>query len=155
MKRFVLTLLIFTILPVSTASGDWRWADPQFKVQKVKPVCNFKVCKTLAKIQTRQNHRARTRHYHERKQNEWNTWTRLYIPDCTWYGESGEGPEYARSRYTILNSQGSGARGKFQFMPGTYASVAKYHDWSPLDQEIAARREYWKNGITPWSNCTG
>lgn len=153
----VFVIVCILLVQTSQASADWRWAQPKFKVERVKPVCQMKFCRTLAKIQARANHRARVRHYNERKRAEWNTWTRLYIPDCTWFGESGFGEraEYARARYVEMNDAGSGARGKFQFMPRTYAANAKYGDWSPLDQEIAARREYWKHGIFPWESCTG
>lgn len=163
MKRsIVLVLILFGVLltliaiqHASPASADWRWAEPKLKPKRVKPVCNQRICRTLAKIETRARLKARIQLYNRRKQAEWNTWTRLYIPDCTWFGESGEGPEYAPSRYTTPNQGGSGAYGKFQMMPGTYRANAKYGDWSPLDQEIAARREYWQHGIQPWTNCTG
>lgn len=144
------------MVPAPTpAVADWRWAKPKFKVKKVKPVCPNYQCRKAARIQAREIHRARIKYYHARKRAEWKSWTRLHIPKCTWYGESGTGPEFARHRYTMPNSAGSGALGKYQFMPGTYASVAKYHDWSPLDQEIAAHREYWRHGTSPWTNCHG
>lgn len=155
MRHFVLVFLMLAVLPISAASADWRWAEPKLKVKRVKPVCQSSFCKTLARIQTLANHRARIKHYNTRKRHEWRMWTRLYIPDCTWYGESGTGAKYARYRYTLPNSTGSGAYGKFQFEPTTYFSVGKYDDWSPLDQEIAARREYWQHGIFPWTNCMG
>lgn len=136
-----------------SAQADWRWAKPHFKIQKVKPVCESVSCHRVARIRARENHTARIEYYNARKLAEWKNWTRLYIPDCTWYGESGIGPEFAKYRYTLPNATGSGAYGKYQFMIGTYHNVAKYHDWSPLDQEIAAHREYWARGITPWSNC--
>jgi hypothetical protein len=98
-------------------------------------------------------YRVKVRLYHKHRLKEWNLWTSRYIPRCTWYGESGFGPQYARYRYTLPNSQGSGAYGKFQFKPNTYFSRAKYGDWSPLDQEIAARREYYANNTYPWANC--
>jgi len=98
-------------------------------------------------------HKLRIQRYNHKRLQEWTHWTRLFIPSCTWYGESGTGPEYAPYRYTMANSGGSGAYGKFQMMSGTYHNRAKYHDWSALDQEIAARREYWANGTSPWSNC--
>lgn len=155
MRRFLLVFMMFAVFaPVQSASADWRWAEPKFKIKRVKPVCHFHLCRVLAKIQARANHRARVRYYHARKRNEWRFWTHLYIPRCTWYGESGYGPQYARYRYTLPNSTGSGALGKYQFMPKTYYSSGKYDDWSPLDQEIAARVEYWKHGVFPWQNCT-
>ena len=67
--------------------------------------------------------------------------------------ESGVGPQFASFRYFVWNTSGSGARGKYQMMPGTYASRAKYGDWSPLDQEIAGRREFFANGTGPWEAC--
>lgn len=156
MKRLVLfvpTLVFF--IPAAPAHADWRWKTPHIKTKKVKPVCNSRLCYILARTRTKANHRARIKHFNEIKLAEWRMWTKIPIPDCTWYGESGTGPEYARYRYTMPNSTGSGAYGKFQFMPSTYFSSGKYDDWSPLDQEIAARQEYWKHGVSPWSNCTG
>lgn len=155
MKRFVAVLLLILILPTAVASADWRWAPPKFKAHKVKPVCGLYICKKLAKIQTRANYKAHVRYYDARKRSEWHTWTSIPVPSCTWYGESGTGPKYSRARYTMPNSQNSGAYGKFQFMPGTYKASGIYDDWSPLDQEIAARIEVWKHGISPWQNCTG
>lgn len=155
MKRFVLVLLIFTTALVTPAQADWRWADPKFKKVKIGIVCyeNHSQCFKSAKRRMRAQYQLRIKKYHARKLKEWKHWISLYIPDCTWYGESGVGPKYARYRYTLPNSTGSGALGKFQFMPGTYHSRAKYHDWSPLDQEITARREFWAHGTSPWTNC--
>lgn len=154
MKRLVLVLLIFLHLPTASASADWRWVTPKLKVKKVKPVCAYEVCKKAAKIITKANHKLRVMAYNHRKLNEWRMWTGLPIPDCTWYGESGTGPEYAKARYVMPNATGSGALGKYQLMPSTYSANAKYGDWSPLDQEIAARREYWRHGVSPWQRCT-
>lgn len=109
------------------------------KIHKTHPMCNTYKC------QARVDRKRRAR--------EWRYWTRLYIPRCTWYGESGPGAEFAKWRYSVMNTGGSGARGKFQFMPGTYHAFAKYHDWSPLDQEIAARRLFSAQGTSPWSAC--
>lgn len=148
MKRLGLTLMVlFLLVAPSTASADWRWAP--LKKHRIAYTCVSKHCRYQA---------ARRRHHqvmlhNRRRLAEWNLWTHRYIPDCIWFGESGYGPKYAPIRYTMPNSTGSGALGKFQFMSGTYHSVAKYHDWSPLDQEIAARREYWKKGTGPWTNC--
>lgn len=154
MKRLGLLLLIFTLVGASSASADWRWAKPHFKHKvKVRAACDSYQCHKVAKIHKSAVKQLRVTFYHKKKRLEWRMWTSLYIPDCTWYGESGEGPEYARYRYTMPNSLGSGALGKFQFKPGTYHNRAKYHDWSPLDQEIAARREYWKHGTAPWEAC--
>lgn len=153
MKRFVLVLLIFLTMLVAPAQADWRWTDPSFKLVKIGVVCDTVQCAKAAYLRARVQRRVKITKYHARKKAEWRHWTRLYIPNCTWYGESGVGPKYARYRYTMPNSQGSGAHGKFQFKPPTYHDNAKYHDWSPLDQEIAARREYWKHGTSPWTNC--
>ncbi len=153
MKLFAIVISLIFINPSTEVKADWRWSKPSFKIKKFKPVCNSNECRKAARIRTRENHKARVKYYNAKKLAEWKSWIRLSIPDCTWYGESGQGPEYARVRYTMPNSQGSGAFGKFQFMPGTYHNVAKYHDWSPLDQEIAARREFWARGEAPWENC--
>lgn len=157
MKRITLLvlLMLFTFAPAQAAHSDWRWKTPKMKVKRVKPVCDSYQCHVVAKIRTRENLRAKIAHFNRLKLAEWHMWTKLYIPDCTWYGESGFGPKYSRKRYTMPNSSNSGAYGKFQFMPGTYRANAKYGDWSPLDQEIAVRREYWKHGIYPWQRCTG
>ena len=153
--RLAFAILCTCALLVTPASAaDWRWAAPDIK--KVKPHifdCKTKVCKKKAKRIARLKTRLKIAKYHYKKEREWVRWTSRYIPPCTWYGESGTGPEYAPVRYVTLNQAGSGAFGKFQFMPGTYHSVAKYHDWTPLDQEIAARRLYWRQGTTPWSAC--
>ena len=148
MKRLglIVMVLLFLLAP-STASADWRWAP--LKKHKITYHCVSKHCRYQAK--RRRHHQVML--YNRHKRAEWNHWTSLYIPDCTWYGESGYGPKYQRIRYTMPNSQGSGALGKFQFMNSTYHSVAKYHDWSPLDQEISARRLFWQQGTGPWSNC--
>lgn len=150
--RLILLCFIFVGLP-STAHADWRWADPKIEVKPIKTKCKTGECHRTVKLVTKAKLRYRIFLYNLHKTEEWAHWTSLYIPSCTWYGESGYGPEYARYRYTMPNSTGSGAIGKFQFMPGTYHSRAKYHDWSPLDQEIAARREYWAHGTAPWENC--
>lgn len=155
MKKFVLLTMMLVVLPVSSAtSADWRWAEPKLKLKRVKPVCETYQCHVSAKVQAKYLYKARVKYYHAKKLAEWKAWTRIPIPDCTWYGESGHGPKYAKVRYTMPNSMGSGAFGKYQMMPGTYSANAKYGDRSPLDQEIAARREYWKHGIFPWTNCT-
>lgn len=148
MKRLGLMVLVLFLMAVpAPASADWRWAPP--KKHKITYKCVSAHCHYQAK--RRAHHRLFIWNKHRRQ--EWNLWTHRYIPACTWFGESGYGPQYAAVRYTMPNSTGSGALGKFQFMSGTYHSVAKYHDWSPLDQEIAARREYWLNGTSPWTNC--
>jgi hypothetical protein len=161
-KRIVLLLLLFTFTCTSSASAaDWRWGryDTQhkitIKVGKNKVTRTYSSLKELKQIylKERKKFKRREARYDKRRLREWKHWTNLFIPDCTWYGESGTGPEYDPARYTMPNSGGSGAFGKFQFMPGTYHNRAKYHDWSALDQEIAARREYWANGTAPWEAC--
>lgn len=155
MRRLGLVLLLFTLLlGASTASADWRWADPNIKKPKAHILsCKTSVCKKRAKRVAKLKLKLKIAKYHYQKEREWHLWTKRYIPPCTWYGESGPGPPYARYRYTLPNSRGSEAFGKFQMMPGTYHSRAKYHDWSPLDQEIASRREFWANGTLPWEAC--
>jgi hypothetical protein len=149
----VLTVAGVGLLVPSTAEADWRWADPVFEKQKVSYFCDSLQCIKASYKKQKEKFQRKVARYHRRKLREWRKWTNYYIPFCTWYGESGVGPEYAPYRYTLPNSGGSGAYGKFQFMPGTYHNRAKYHDWSPLDQEIAARREFWANGTAPWANC--
>lgn len=154
MKRFVTLLLFCTALVMpATASADWRWAPPVLAKQTVKYHCNTTKCiKQTYKHQLKRL-KKRVRRYNARRLKEWKHWTSLFIPSCTWYGESGPGPEFAAWRYTKPNNTGSSAYGKFQLMPGTYFSRAKYADWSALDQEIAARREYWAHGTGPWQAC--
>jgi len=147
MKRLGLLMMVLCLTLPATASADWRWAP--LKKEKITYKCVSKHCQYRA---------ARRRHHlvflhNKHRLAEWNTWTRRYIPDCIWYGESGYGPKYSPIRYTMPNHQGSGAFGKFQFMSGTYHNFAKYHDWSPLDQEIAARKAFWSQGTSPWTNC--
>lgn len=154
MRSLGLILLCFLVLKLSaTAQADWRWADPKIKVEPVRTKCKSGECFRTVKQVTQAKLRYRIAQYNLRKLEEWVHWVSLYIPRCTWYGESGYGPQYARYRYTMPNANGSGAFGKYQFMPSTYYSRAKYGDWSPLDQEIAARREYWAHGTAPWANC--
>lgn len=153
MKRLTLLLLLFTLLLSSSASADWRWAKPTLRKQTVTYHCDTLKC--LRKTYIREKHRylRRVARYDKRRLHEWKHWTKLYIPTCTWYGESGTGPQFSPVRYTIPNAQGSGAYGKYQMMSGTYHTYAKYHDWSPLDQEIAGHKTYWANGTGPWTNC--
>jgi hypothetical protein len=153
MKLLLLIAVMLALFIPASAQADWRWETPKFKMKKIKPACSARACRVLARKQAKAVRRARIKYFNARRRAEWRTWTRLYIPRCTWYGESGTGPKYAKYRYTMPNSSGSGAFGKFQFMPGTYFSVGKYKDWSPLDQEIAARKEYWRHGTEPWTNC--
>lgn len=155
MRRLVLVTLLFTLLlGTSSASADWRWADPDIKQPNAHIFsCKTTACKHKAKRIAKIKLKLKKLQYHYKKEREWHRWITRYIPDCTWLGESGPGPPYARFRYTLPNSLGSDAFGKFQMMPGTYHSRAKYHDWSPLDQEIASRKEFRINGTGPWEGC--
>lgn len=154
MKRLGLLFLLLALLwAPSVARADWRWAKPNLKPQTIKYHCASLECIKHTYSKERKRLKRRIAYYNRRRLNEWKYWSRLYIPSCTWYGESGTGAQYARYRYTLPNSTGSGAYGKYQMMPGTYHSRAKYHDWSPLDQEIAGHKEYWANGTGPWTNC--
>lgn len=153
MKRLGLLTLLFALLSVSPASADWRWAAPTLKKQKVTYHCDSLKCLRQTYIKEKHRFNKRVARYNKRRLQEWKHWTRMYIPACTWYGESGTGPQFSPVRYTMPNSTGSGAFGKFQFMPGTYHTFAKYHDWSPLDQEIAGHRTYLSQGTSPWANC--
>lgn len=155
MKRLALALLLFCSVLVmpATAQADWRWAPPRLKAHTVKYKCADLKCLRHSYVKEKKRLKKKIVRYNKRRLREWRHWTHLFIPTCTWYGESGVGPEYSPARYVMPNSQGSSAFGKFQMMPGTYHSRAKYHDWSALDQEIAARREFWANGTGPWANC--
>jgi len=155
MKHLGWLLLVFLFLTAPSASADWRWLPPKVKRVKMGIVCqeNHPQCVKAAKQRMRMRYQQRIKKYHKQKLKEWKYWTSKYIPTCTWLGESGPGPEFAKFRYSIMNRGGSGARGKFQFMTRTYHAVAKYHDWSPLDQEISVRRLYWLKGTQPWSAC--
>lgn len=156
MKRITLVLLIFTLLAAaSPAAADWRWAAPHFGKHKVTYKCQTLTYKCLRHTYLKERHRLHRKfvRYHKRRQHEWNHWAHLYIPTCTWYGESGPGPQFASFRYTVPNSSGSGAYGKYQMMPSTYAAHAKYGDWTALDQEIAGHRLYWAAGTSPWQAC--
>lgn len=152
MKHIALLLLLFTFTCSASASADWRWAPYD---KKHKATYSYTSLKELKKSYIKEKHKFKRREarYDKRRLREWKHWINIFIPDCTWYGESGTGPKFARYRYTLPNSQGSGAYGKFQMMPGTYHNQAKYHDWSALDQEIAGHREYQDHGTAPWDAC--
>lgn len=153
MTRIALLLLLFTFTCTSPASAaDWRWAKYNTKHKITYKYSSLKELKE-SYLKEKQKFKRREARYDKRRLREWKHWISLFIPDCTWYGESGTGPKYARYRYTLPNSQGSGAYGKFQMMPATYHNRAKYHDWSALDQEIAGHREYQANGTAPWAAC--
>ena len=153
MKRLGLMTLLFALLSVSPAAADWRWSTPKLKKQTVTYSCDNLDCIKKSYKREVKRYKKRVARVNKLRLKEWKHWTGIPIPQCTWYGESGTGPEYSPARYTMPNSTGSGAYGKFQMMPGTYHNRAKYHDWSALDQEIASRREFAANGTQPWANC--
>lgn len=155
MKRLFATLLLFCSMLVmpATASADWRWAPPKIKAHTVRYKCADLKCIHKTYVKERKRLKRKIIRYNKHRLREWKHWTRLFIPACTWYGESGVGPQFAAFRYSVWNSGGSGARGKYQMMQGTYADNAKYFDWSPLDQEIAGHREFWQHGTAPWEAC--
>src|SRR3954469_7077047 len=154
MKYLGIIILTVALLGAAPASAnDWRWAKPRLKPLTIKYSCGSLKCIRATYRKEKHRYQRRIARYDRHRRQEWQHWTRLYIPACTWYGESGYGPEYSPVRYIMPNAMGSGAYGKFQFMPTTYHSVAKYHDWSALDQEISARRLFWAQGTAPWANC--
>lgn len=153
MKRLGVLVLLITLLSPATASADWRWAPPHLRKQTVTYSCDTLKCIRGTYIKEKHRYVKRVARYNRRRLHEWNYWAHLYIPTCTWYGESGTSSQFSPVRYTMSNFGGSGAYGKYQMMASTYFSDAKYFDWSPLDQEIAGHREYWKHGTGPWSNC--
>jgi hypothetical protein len=154
MRRLVCSTLLFMVVGVSPAMADWRWSAPKLEKPKIHLYdCKTSVCKKKAKTVAALQLKLKVAQYDYTKEREWDRWVKRYVPNCSWYGESGYGAEYSPVRYTMPNSTGSGAYGKFQFMPGTYFSFAVYRDWSPLDQEIAARHLYWDQGTAPWANC--
>jgi Transglycosylase-like domain len=67
------------------------------------------------------------------------------LPSCTWAPESG-------GDYGAVNA-GSGARGKYQIVPETYAAYGGDGSWSPADQERVAGRIYAATGGSAWANC--
>jgi hypothetical protein len=152
---FIMAVLATAIISINaaSASADWRWAPPHFKEHEV--TYKYTDLHSLRQIYLRERARLKRKIklHDQRRLKEWKHWSRLYIPNCTWYGESGASPQFAQVRYTIPNAQGSGAYGKYQMMPGTYFAFAKYGDWSPLDQEIAGHRLFWDQGTSPWTNC--
>jgi muramidase (phage lysozyme) len=67
----------------------------------------------------------------------------------------------SRGDYTVHNSQGSGASGAYQFMPGTWSSIAASEgrgdlvgmdpaDAAPADQDAMAAALYAQQGSRPW-----
>lgn len=155
MKHFISVLLCFSAALVmsTSASANWRWAEPKLKPHRITYSCGDMKCLKKTYYHQRRLLKKRINIYNKHRLAEWKHWIAVPIADCTWRGESGEGPQFARFRYTIPNSQGSGAYGKYQMMPGTYSTYAKYGDWSPLDQEIAGHRLYADSGTGPWESC--
>ncbi len=153
MRLILIGLVVAFFTMTEPAAADWRWAPPHLRAQTVRYHCADLKCIRDTYVREKHRYQKRVARYNQRRLREWKHWTRLYIPTCTWYGESGTSPQFSPIRYTIWNSGGSGARGKYQMMQSTYASDAKYFDWSPLDQEIAGHREFWKHGTSPWTNC--
>ena len=154
MQRLGIVLALFGLFWLAEpASADWRWAPPKFQKHRVTFTCDSLKCVHDAYVKEKKRYERRIKAHDQKRLKEWKRWTRIYIPQCTWYGESGPGPQFAKFRYTVPNSSGSGAYGKYQFMPGTYYHFAKYSDWSPLDQEIAGHKAYWSQGTSPWQAC--
>lgn len=156
--RYIIIAILFVLLVLSAsadAHADWRWAKPDLPKAKVTFYCDSIQCIKSAYLRAKHKHKVRVNKYNARKLKEWKNWTSQPIADCTWYGESGFGElsEFAPARYVVMNSQGSGARGKYQMMQTTYEDNAKYYDWTPLDQEIAGHGEYYKHGTAPWEAC--
>ena len=67
----------------------------------------------------------------------------------------------SRGDYTVHNSEGSGASGAYQFLPGTWSSIADSvgrsdlvgmdpADASPEDQDAMAAALYAQQGAGPW-----
>ncbi len=70
----------------------------------------------------------------------------------------------SRGDYTVHNSQGSGASGAYQFMPGTWSSIAASEGRSdlvgmdpaaaaPADQDAMAAALYAQQGARPWGGA--
>jgi muramidase (phage lysozyme) len=77
--------------------------------------------------------------------------------DCVRQRESG-------GDYTVHNSQGSGASGAYQFLPGTWNSIAESSGRSdlvgmdpaaaaPADQDAMAAELYAQQGNAPWGGA--
>lgn len=73
---------------------------------------------------------------------EWRSYKRHPMPWCTWANESGPPRpgygQWARARYRVVNTAGSGAGGKFQIMPQTWAAYGGT-TYAPR-AELASRR---------------
>ena len=70
----------------------------------------------------------------------------------------------SRGDYSVHNSQGSGASGAYQFMPGTWSSIADAvgrsdlvgmdpADAAPADQDAMAAALYSQQGSRPWGGA--
>jgi hypothetical protein len=105
MKRLSLMVLsIALLMGASPAAADWRWAPPRPKKHKVTYSCDTMKCIRQTYHKEKRRYKHRIARHNKRRLHEWKHWTHLYIPACTWYGESGYGPKYARYRYTMPNS---------------------------------------------------
>jgi hypothetical protein len=67
------------------------------------------------------------------------------LPDCTWRPESG-------GSYSAYNSS-SGAYGKYQIIPSTWAAHCSGIGRGPSGQEQCALRVYQAQGAGAWVNC--
>lgn len=86
------------------------------------------------------------------------------MPACTWAPESSWDPRtgqsfigrpWALGRYRVVNP-GSGAGGKFQFLPSTWRNIGGRglpHHAPPVDQERGARKLRRLVGLSAWVNC--
>lgn len=70
---------------------------------------------------------------------------RASLPDCTWRPESG-------GSYTAYNPS-SGAYGKYQVIPSTWAAHCSDLDRGPGGQEQCAARVYAAQGPGAWVGC--
>ena len=70
---------------------------------------------------------------------------RAGLPDCTWRPESG-------GNYGAYNSS-SGAYGKYQIIPSTWAAHCSGVSRDPAGQEVCAARVYQAQGAGAWVNC--
>jgi hypothetical protein len=67
------------------------------------------------------------------------------LPDCTWRPESG-------GSYSAYN-QSSGAYGKYQVIPSTWAAHCAGLDRGPAGQEQCAARVWQAQGAGAWVGC--
>lgn len=158
MRKLVMFIAVLSsVWVVSSASADWRWAPPKLKAQTATYHCNTFKCIHHTYLSQRKRLKHRIDKYNAHRRAEWKRWVSMPIANCTWGGESSPpgdfSGQFARYRYYVHNSAGSDAYGKYQMMPQTYAYYAKYGNWSPLDQEIAAHKLYADQGTGPWSSC--